>query len=480
MAASNTTNFINEKQDFSKFGSKFQEQLIQLMLEDRVFFDQITEVLDPNFLELKYLRVFLELIIDYRKKYSTHPTRDNIIVMLRTGLDKESEVTQKQIRDFFGRVETSEPTQDGVQFIKDTALDFCRKQKLKEAMIKCVGLIQNSSFDEISKTMETALKLGSDNNHGHDYLLDFEKRFLFTSRSPVSTGWDYIDNITKGGLGKKELGVVVAPTGAGKSMVLVHLGAKALQAGLNVVHYTLELGDTVVGTRYDSCITGIPFNDIIDKKEMVYDTVKEVKGRLIIKEYPPKTASTVTIKNHLDKLRRQGNKIDMVIVDYGDLIKPSKAEKEKRNELESIYEELRAIAQIFECPVYTASQTNRSGLNAEVVTMESIAEAFNKCFVADFIFSLSRTVNDKNANTGRFFIAKNRNGPDGLVFPIHMNTGNVSISVLEQSQETVEQMAANSMQAQEKSLKDKYRQFKKERKTKGKSVDVELEKLINE
>ena len=117
----------------------------------------------------------------------------------------------------------------------------------------------------------------------------------------------------------------------------------------------------------------------------------------------------------------------MVIVDYGDLLRPVVIRKEKRNELESIYEELRALSAEFACPVWTASQTNRSGLNAEVVTMESISEAFSKCFVADLIFSLSRTIEDKQTNNGRFFIAKNRNGPDGMVYPIFMDTSNVSI-----------------------------------------------------
>ena len=120
----------------------------------------------------------------------------------------------------------------------------------------------------------------------------------------------------------------------------------------------------------------------------------------------------------------------MILVDYADLLKPVTAYKEKRNELESIYESLRGLAQEFKCPIWTASQTNRSGLNAEVVTMESISEAFNKCFVSDFICSISRTIKDKNANTGRMFIAKNRNGPDGLVFPISMDTSNVQIKVL--------------------------------------------------
>ena len=108
----------------------------------------------------------------------------------------------------------------------------------------------------------------------------------------------------------------------------------------------------------------------------------------------------------------------MIIVDYADLLRPMVIRKEKRNELESIYEELRAISTEYNCPIWTASQTNRSGLNAEVITMEQISEAFNKCFVADFIFSVSRTIEDKQNNKGKIFIAKNRNGPDGMVYDI--------------------------------------------------------------
>ena len=120
----------------------------------------------------------------------------------------------------------------------------------------------------------------------------------------------------------------------------------------------------------------------------------------------------------------------MIIVDYADLLRPSGRFREKRDELGSIYEDLRALAQEFKCPVWTASQTNRSGLNAEVVTMESISEAFNKCFVADFVCSISRTIKDKNSNTARMFIAKNRNGPDGLVFPMFIDTSAVQLKVL--------------------------------------------------
>jgi replicative DNA helicase len=456
--------FINEKASFERFGTKFQENFVQLILDDRVFADQIGEVLDTSFLELKYLRVFVDKIFDYRKKYGTHPSRDTITTILRTDIDKENELLQKQVREYFARVTSNDFSIDGEQHIKDQSLDFCKKQKLKEAMIKSVGLIQNSSYDEISKIINDALKLGTDNNHGYDFILDFEKRFELKARNPIATGWELIDNISKGGLGRGELGVVIAPTGAGKSMALVHLGAMALQAGLNVVHYTLELQDKVVALRYDSCITGISLTDVKEQKDIVWSGVKDIKGKLIIKEYPTKSASTNTIKNHLEKLKRKDFRIDMVIVDYGDLIRPINAQKEKRIELESIYEELRGLAQVYQCSLWTASQTNRSGLNAEVITMESISEAFNKCFVADFIFTISRTIKDKNMNEGRLFVAKNRNGPDGLVFPIFMDTSNVKIKVLSQSSESATEIIEKATKKQEENLKQKYKNYKKEKK----------------
>ena len=156
----------------------------------------------------------------------------------------------------------------------------------------------------------------------------------------------------------------------------------------------------------------------------------------------------------------------MILVDYGYLLKPVTTTREKRHDLESIYEELRAIAQKNNCPVWTASQTNRSGLNAEVITMESISEAFNKCFVADFIFSVSRTIDDKNANTARMFIAKNRFGPDGLVYPLFMDTSHVKIEVLEPTGETVNDIITKTAKEQAELLKEKYKEFKNGRNNK--------------
>ena len=427
---------MNQKQvGFSKYGKDFQEDLCHLILDDRPFADQIFEVLDINFLELKYLRVFTEKVLEYREKYVMHPNRKVMVTIIKSGLGDHSEATRKQIVDYFSRVMIKEVVENS-QFIKDTALDFCRKQKLKEAMVKSAKLINTCSFDEISKLINDAIILGESNDFGYDYVKDFEKRFELKARNPISTAWSEFDTLMGGGLGSGELGVVIAPTGAGKSMVLAHLGAVAVKAGKTVVHYTLELSDVVVAQRYDSCITKVSLN----------------------------SASVNTLRSHLERLKTRDIKVDTIIVDYGDLLKPVTKNKEKRVELESIYEGLRGLAQEFECPIWTASQTNRSGLNAEVITMEAISEAFSKCFVADFIFTVSRTVQDKQTNGGRFFVAKNRFGPDGLVYPIEMVTKNVHIDVKSMNI-SGDEVVTTAVTAKEQSdiLKEKYKKFRKKK-----------------
>ena len=425
-------------------------------MEDRPFADQIEEVLDTSFFELKYLRVFVTKLFNYRKKYNVHPTNKILAAVLRTELESHNEALQKQVRDYFARISISSVQDE--KYIRETSLDFCKKQKLKEALMTSVDLIQNSSYDEVRRVIDNALNLGTDNNFGHDFLKDFELRYEIKARSPITTGWPKVDSIMKKGLGSGELGVVIAPTGAGKSMALAHLGAHAVKAGKNVVHYTLELSEAVTGQRYDSCLSSVPLSTLFARKEEVLESISDLEGSLIIKEYPTKTASCNTLKSHIEKLKKRNQKIDMIIVDYADLLRPTSNFREKIDELGSIYEDLRAIAKENKCPLWTASQTNRTGLNAEVVTMESISEAFNKCFVADFICSISITIKDKNANTARLFIAKNRVGPDGLVFPMFIDTSTVQLKVLADAEAPkLEPVTPGDLAA---SLREKYKKHR--------------------
>ena len=136
-----------ESVNFGKYGKAFQEGLVQLIFEDRPFADQITEVLNINFLDLQYLRVFIHKIVTYRAKYNKHPSVEAMMTIIQTELENEDEVVQKQVREYFHRIHTRELSD--IDYIKEASLDFCRKQNLKEAMLKSVNLLQNCSFDEI-------------------------------------------------------------------------------------------------------------------------------------------------------------------------------------------------------------------------------------------------------------------------------------------------------------------------------------------
>jgi hypothetical protein len=464
----------NNKPSFSAYGfsKSFQEKLAILIYEDRPFSDQIGEVLQNSFFEYKHLQVFVEKVYSYKQKYESHPTDSAFETILRGELDDHSEILKKQVRMLFARlIAGREEEHKDHKYIKDRSLNFCRTQSIKKALLHSVDLLDTEDFDKVLKSIEDACKLGTDNNFGHDFMKDFEKRFVLRERSPVTTGWKEVDQITGAGLGKGELGVVIAPTGAGKSMALVHLGAQAAKSGLNVIHYTLELADTVVAKRYDCCITGFTLNAHYGLKDEIYEKISSLSlGNLIVKEYPTKTASTQTLRNHLEKLRKRDIKIDMIIVDYADLLKPVSAQRELRNELGGIYEDLRAMSQQYECPVWTASQTNRAGYNAQIVQPEQISEAFNKCFIADFICTISRTAEDKQANKGTMYVAKNRNGPDGIAYPMFIDTSSVDMKVFPNDGMTIESVEREKKQDYTKAMKEKYKQFNDANKKESKNA----------
>ena len=271
------------------------------------------------------------------------------------------------------------------------------------------------------------IKAGVEKDVGHEYNIHIDERYEESVRNTCTTGWDAIDDIADGGLGRGELGVMVAPAGIGKSWALVNIGANAVKAGLNVIHYTLELNAAYVGLRYDAVFTGISAQDLKYNLEDVKKKVGGLKGDLIVKYYPTKSATVNTLSAHIQRCMANGKKPDLVIVDYADLLRGHG--KEVRHELGNIYEDLRGLAGEYEIPVWTASQANRSALEDDIIGAEKIAESYSKIMTADFVLSLSRKIEDKLANTGRWHVIKNRFGPDGITFPSKMNASNGQIDI---------------------------------------------------
>ena len=407
----------------SSYGYSFQIKVITSLLTDKGFLQQISDILIPEYFESDANEWIVQTILDYHKEYKTTATLEVMKVKLQN-VDNDVLTTQikEHLKDAWKYSES-----DDLTFIKQQALDFCKNQEIKKAILSSVELLKIGRYDDIKVAIDKALKSGGDKEIGHDYMSSIDERYTESVRFTKETPWEIINELTSGGLGKGELGVFVAPAGIGKSWGLINIGAHAVRKGMSVIHYTLELNEAYVGLRYDSVVTGIANQNLKHYQDQVKSELSQLPGKLVIKYYPTKTCSVMGLRAHIEKCIMQGMKPDVIIVDYADLLRGHGTEK--RHELEGIYEDLRGLAGEYEVPVWTASQANRSALEEDVIGAEKIAESYGKVMVADFVISLSRKVQDKLAGTGRWHVIKNRFGPDGITLPSKMNTSNGQINI---------------------------------------------------
>jgi len=446
---------------FKQYGKPFQEKIFQGLLTDHAWATQMSEVMKATYFDLRYLAYLSDKYFKYHEKYKTFPTLSLLISIIKDELrEQNNAMLKEQIVEYLGRMRSS-PDMGDIAYVKDKALDFCRKQALREALEKSVELISGDKYDAVVDLMKKAVSVGLPTSVGHDFFEDAEARFVKINRQACPTGLEALDEKTvlNGGLGRGELGVVAANTGVGKSHFLVSIGAEALRRGKNVVHYTFELTETAVGIRYDSHLTGIPSNDIQDSKEEVLEKYKEMDlGKLIIKEYPTGAATVNTIRNHLEKLSLKGFTPNMLLIDYADIMRSTREYDALRLELKLIYEELRNLAMEKNIPVWTASQANRDSSNSDVVGLENMSESYGKAMVADVVVSLSRKPAEKATGVGRLFVAKNRAGRDGILFPIHIDTARSTITVLDENELTLQEAVKQDDNDRKRLIKEKWNQ----------------------
>ncbi len=444
---------MSDRSTLSQFGHVFQSKIISSLLSDKKFIQTISDILEPDYFDSDANKWLCKIIRDYFFEYKTTPTLE----VMKVKIDEmENEILQVSVVDNLKESWRNIESTD-LQFVQEQTLEFCRNQVMKQAIMDSVDLIEVGQYDQIKKIVDEAMKAGSDRDLGHDYIEGIEERLTKSTRDTVKTGWDPIDEVMDGGLGAGELGVVVAPAGIGKTWCLQNIGAYSVKQGLNVVHYTLELNQNYVGLRYDTVFSGITTSDIKFYQDDVKKKIDALKGTLLIKYFPTKSASVQTLTSHLSQIEIQGNKPDLVIVDYADILKG--VGTEKRHILENIYEDLRGLAGEIECPIWTASQANRSSLEEEIIDATKVAEAYSKVMIADFVVSVSRKVEDKIANTSRFHVIKNRFGIDGITFPSSMNTNIGKILIYEsstQSGQEVQGKMDNSQEYLRKQLANKY------------------------
>lgn len=441
------------------YGLGFQTKVISSLLTRKKFLQSINDVIEIDFFDSQATKWIVEYTLKYHRKYNCPPSIDILHIEVKK---IENDILQIAVVEQLKESYNSSSDSD-LEYVEEEFSNFCKNQKLKQALLSSVDLLNESKYDSIKIIINNALKAGQDKNIGHEYEKDIESRFRDDTRKAIPTPWSELNELTQGGLGSGDLGIIFGNPGGGKSWTLVALGAHALSLGYNVIHYTLELGEDYVGKRYDAYNTKIPFTRLskLNRKEVELAISKNL-GKLIIKEYSPKRASIFTIENHIHKCIDLEFKPDLILIDYIDLLSSPKKNLDDKGEIDDIYINTKGLAKEINMPIWSVSQVNRDGSRDSVIEGNKSAGSYNKIMISDIVFSLSRLRKDKLEGTGRFHVMKNRYGSDGITYNIGIDTDTGHIEILDEFDEEQEASFNKDSEEKEKSyLRNKFKEFSK-------------------
>ena len=425
-------------------------------MEDVEFYDQVSEIVVPEYFG-KYQKQVVNKIVKYIKKNNGKPDYKDLQRQIRK--DEKVEQQKEYLTHLVNKIQETEVRSS--EDIKDTALFYFRKKGMANALYKMAELWHNDDFDAMIAPLNEAMMAGETSDGGLDYDEDIMSTLTDDVRSPVATIPE-LDALTGGGLSSGELGVVMAPTGGGKSMMLVILACYAYLNGSNVVYYSLELGQKYVARRFHACLNDIHqaflkfYPDVIKEKA---EEVKAKGGKLKIKKFTGQ-ASIQSIKNDLSKKERNENfKPDLVMIDYADLLKPEEIHKEHTHTLQALYRAIRYMGDELGFPIWSATQTNRQGAKSENVGIDTISDAYAKAAELDLLVSIGKNDEEKNVSfdpnniadvikpNSRFGMLKNRFGPDGFFMDAILDTSRVYLELFDQKKQDKKEAPSNDVMA---------------------------------
>ena len=413
-----------------QFGKGFQLKVLGSLLTDKAFLLNVRDVLSDSYFDADSHKWIINQICEYYDKYHTTVTMD----VLKIELQKlDNDVLQTALKEELRN--SYQATQDDLEYVQEEFAKFCKNQEMKAAILESADLLKDGDFDGIRNLVEKAIKAGMDKNIGHEYNKDIETRYRVDYRPTIPSPWPILNDGIQGGFGPGDLGIVFGSPGGGKSWTMVAIAAHAVKMGHKVNFYTLELGEDYVGKRFDCYFTGYSIDDVNKHRKEVQQQVDNLKGRLIVKEYPPKGASVNTIKAHVQKCMDIDHKPDLIIIDYVDYLKaPSRGRNtERKHEIDDVFIATKGLAKDLKIPILTPSQVNRMGARDSIIEGDKAAGSYDKMMVADICLSLSRQKEDKVLGTGRIHVMKNRYGQDGMTYNIKMDTNNGQIQFLEET-----------------------------------------------
>ena len=208
-------------EDFNQFGPTFQSKVISSLLSDNKFIQTISDILEPSYFDSDANKWLAKEISKYFMEFRKTPTLEVLKIKITQMDDEILKVSIiENLKEAWRNIEATD-----LEFVKQETLGFCKNQVLKAAIVNAVDLLEQKKYDEIKTIIDAAMKAGSERDLGHDYIISLEDRLMKSVRNTLETPWDSVTSVMDGGLGKGELGVLVAPAGIGKTWCLQAIGA---------------------------------------------------------------------------------------------------------------------------------------------------------------------------------------------------------------------------------------------------------------
>jgi len=404
-----------KEKNFGHLGSSFQQSLIKAIIEDKKYGDTIIDVIESKYFDNNSFKYIMENLKELHRTYSKIPNYNTLAQHTNKDNGKIHIDTLENIKN---------STEDDIMYVKDTALNFCKQQNLKRELKTVTNIIENGNFEEYSKIehiIQKALQVGITNDDVEDVLDNIEDALKKDYRHPIPTGIHGIDNLLKGGLGRGELGVVLAPTGTGKTTILTKISNTAYIYGFNVLQIVFEDNVNNIKRKHYTIWTGIAPDDQPDNEKEVIEKINEVnentKGQIKILKLPSDNITIGEIKSKIRKFKSEGFNIDLLVIDYVDCISPERsANGEEWKGEGSIMRSLEAMTTEFDIVIWTATQGNRGSISSEVVTTDQMGGSIKKAQIGHVIISIGKTLEQKEHNLATLTLLKSRIGKDGVVF----------------------------------------------------------------
>jgi replicative DNA helicase len=419
-----------------KFADSIQRGIIYLLKSDKDFYLEIINLVKPEYFEYEAHSKVYETVIHHYNTYKVLPT-DNIIV--NTIKENSPSITVSEYEDELEYINKLDVTSiQNRNYFLDIIENFAKKEAIKVAIAKSINLIKEENYGEIEVEIKRALSINRTLDLGQNYFLDINDRWDRLSNLNVDhkfpTVFTRANDALEGGPARKELCMVVAPPGVGKSLYLVNQGVTALKQNKNVLYISLEMSEDRIGQRFDSVMSLIPQSALKTNQEGLKRRLEIFKhefpgGRLIIKEFPTGRANANTVRALINQLiNYEEFKPDVLILDYLELLRPTTEGMAEYQAQERIAQEIRGVAVEYNLLLWTATQTNRQGSKAEVITDVDLGDSYGKIRTCDFAISLNQQPQEFDAGEMRVFVMKSRNGKQKFLFKTSVNYDTLEMS----------------------------------------------------